>query len=302
MVKCMDIKDLKYFLAIAQEGTITRAAEKLCIAQPPLSRQMQHLEEELGVSLFTRGKRHIQLTDAGLYLKQQAKDIISMMEQTETHLTQVENDTIGTVSIGVTESSGASALSDFITPFHTKYSNIQYNIWCGNGDEIKDKLDKGMVDIGIVREPLNVEKYDCTIYKKEAWGAFLSTKHPLASIKTDTINLSQLSGEPLIIPSRAPLLDEIINWFHKQALDHNVICMYNILSCVIPLVSNNTGIAICPESARFFVNNNELVFRRITNPEHLSNVLFIRNRDYIMSSGAACFWDFIQSKCININR
>lgn len=249
--------------------------------------------------MFTRGKRHIQLTDEGLYLKQQAKDIVFMLEQTEIQLAQVKNDTIGTVSIGVTESSGASALSEFITPFHKKYSNIQYNIWCGNGDEIKDKLDKGIVDIGIVREPLNVEKYDCTIYKKEAWGALLSIKHPLASINTDTIDLFQLSNESLIIPSRAPLQDEIISWFHKHALGHNVICMYNILSCVIPLVINNTGIAICPESANYFSNNNELVYRRISNPEHLSNVLFIRNRDYMMPAGATCFWNFIQSKCFN---
>lgn len=292
----MDIKDLKYFLAIAQEGTITRAAEKLCIAQPPLSRQMKLLEAELGVSLFKRGKRHIVLTEEGLYLKQQAKDIVYMMEQTGAQLRQIKNDTIGTVSIGVTEASGTGALSQFITPFHNKYPNIQFNIWCSNGDEIKDKLEKGLVDIGIVREPLDVAKYNCTIYKKEAWGAIISTKHPLDSITSDTIELSNLSGESLIIPSRTPLQEEIISWFQKQNLEHNVICMYNILSCVIPLVTNNTGIAICPESAKHFTNNQELIYRRISHPERLSNILFIRNRDYMLSAGTNCFWEFVQSQ------
>lgn len=293
----MELKDLRYFIAVTQEGTITRAAEKLCIAQPHLSRQMQKLEEELGVSLFLRGKRHIRLTEEGMYLKQQAKDILFMLEQTEMQLLQLKNDTIGTVTVGVTESSGMSVLSEVITPFQEQYPNMKFNIWCGNGDEIRDKLDKGLVDLGIVREPLNVEKYECEIYKAEAWGTLLSVKNPLASKRKDSIELEDLSGQPLIVPSRASLQDEIVSWFHEHALGFRITCMYNILSSVIPLVANNAGIAICPESAVFFSKNQDLIYRRITNPEHLSNILFIRNRDYRMSAAAGCFWDYVRLKC-----
>ena len=155
MVIIMDIKILKYFLAVANEGTITKAAKKLCIAQPPLSRQLHQLEEELGVSLFIRGKRHIQLTSEGFFLKQQAEEIISLVQKTENELSKMKTNTHGTISIGVTETCGSSILSELIKEFSSKYPYIKYNVWCGNGDEINEKLDRGLIDLGIVREPFN---------------------------------------------------------------------------------------------------------------------------------------------------
>lgn len=114
----MDVKTLKYFLTVAREGTITRAAEKLCIAQPPLSRSMQLLEEELGVTLFIRGKRRIRLTEEGLFLKQQAEEIITLVEKTQNQLGKIKNSTHGTIALGVTETCGASILSGLIGDFH----------------------------------------------------------------------------------------------------------------------------------------------------------------------------------------
>ena len=114
----MDIKALKYFLAVAQEQNITRAAEKLCMAQPPLSRQMKLLEEELGVTLFVRGNRQIQLTEEGYYLKQQAEEIILLMERTQQQLGKMGGSASGLISIGATEACGASILSEMIEQFH----------------------------------------------------------------------------------------------------------------------------------------------------------------------------------------
>ena len=174
----MDVKTLKYFLTVAREGTITKAAETLCIAQPPLSRSMQLLEEELGVTLFIRGKRRIRLTEEGLFLKQQAEEIITLVEKTQNQLGKIKNSTHGTIALGVTETCGASILSGLIGDFHHQYPNIRYSVWCGNGDEIREKLEKGLADIGIVREPFNTEKYDHIFIKQESWIALMSVNHP----------------------------------------------------------------------------------------------------------------------------
>ena len=170
----MDLKDLQYFLAVAQAGTITGAAAKLCMAQPPLSRQMKELEEELGTTLFIRGKRHIRLTEEGIFLRQQAEEILSLMEKTRGQLSRMGTGAGGLISIGVTESCGAGVLSDIMERFHSDFPGIRYNIWCGNGDEINDKLDKGLVDLGIVREPFRTEKYESALIKTESWTALLS--------------------------------------------------------------------------------------------------------------------------------
>lgn len=290
----MDIKILKYFLAIANEGTITKAAKKLCIAQPPLSRQIHQLEEELGVNLFIRGKRHIQLTSEGLFLKQQAEEILSLIQKTENELSKMKTNTHGTISIGVTETCGSSILSELIKKFSIKYPYIKYNVWCGNGDEINEKLDRGLIDLGIVREPFNTNKYENLYLKSEAWIALLSNDHPLASTASDTLEISQIVKEPLIIPSRLPLQREMNTWFHEITSEKNIFCYYNTLSCIIPLIEKNVGVAICPESIKYTYNQKTLTFKKI-NPEHISKLLMIRKKNQVMPAATTCFWNFIQN-------
>lgn len=283
---------MQYFLAVAEEGNITRAAEKLRMAQPPLSRQMKSLEEELGAPLFIRGKRKIQLTEEGAYLRQKAEEILDLMEKTESQLSKIRSSAHGTISIGVTESCGAGVLSDMITAFHGQYPNVRYDIRCGSSDEIHDKLGKGLVDIGIVREPFHAEKYESALIKAEPWIALLSREHPMASMEGDSIPLSSIADSPLIIPSRPPLQREISQWFRQIARRYNILCMYNTLSCIIPLVENNTAVAICPEAVRYFTDRQKLVYKRLSEPEHYSNLLLVRRRHQLMPAAAGCFWDF----------
>ena len=293
----MDLKDLQYFLAVAQAGTITGAAAKLCMAQPPLSRQMKELEEELGTTLFIRGKRHIRLTEEGIFLRQQAEEILSLMEKTRGQLSRMGTGAGGLISIGVTESCGAGVLSDIIERFHSDFPGIRYNIWCGNGDEINDKLDKGLVDLGIVREPFRTEKYESALIKTESWTALLSREHPMAEQPGDTILLSDIAGSPLIIPSRPPLQEEIRGWFHRIEREHTILCTYNTLSCIVPLVERNVAVAICPEAVRYFTDQQRLVCRRLTEPEHVSRLLLVRRRNQLMPAAAGCFWDFARDYC-----
>jgi DNA-binding transcriptional LysR family regulator len=298
----MDIKILKYFLTIAQEGTITKAAEKLCIAQPPLSRQLQQLEEELGVKLFIRGKRQIRLTDEGLFLKQQAEEIISLVNKTENQLSRIQSYTHGIISIGATETGGTGILSEMVSAFHKKYPYIRYNIWCNNADEINEKLDKGLLDIGIVREPFNTENYESIFLKSERWIVLLSKNNPLACSTDDAITLSQLSDQPLIIPSRLSLQNEIGSWFNETAQQKNILCYYNILSCILPLVEADTGIAICPESVHHFTSADKFAYRRLVNPEHYSNLIAVRKKHQLLPAATDCFWNFIQNSMVEAKK
>ena len=145
----MDIRSLRYFLVTAQEKNITKAAEKLFIAQPPLSRQIKLLEEELGVTLFIRGKRQLQLTEEGYYLKQQAEKIIYLLDKTENRLGSMTNSEYGTISLGATETCCVSILSDLIGQFHKLYPHIRFQLWAGDSDELQERLKNNLVDIGI---------------------------------------------------------------------------------------------------------------------------------------------------------
>ena len=291
----MDIKILKYFLAVAREGTITRAAEKLSIAQPPLSRHMQLLEEELGVTLFVRGKRRIRLTEEGIFLKQQAEEIITLMEKTENQLSKIKTNTHGTIALGVTETSGASILSSLIGAFHRQYPYIRYNIVGGSVDEVKEKLEKGLVDMGLVRDPFDTETYESIFWKTESWIALLSRDHPLARAASGTVELRQLAGESLIIPARPQLQNEIHNWFNLLSEERNIFCLYNTLSCVVPMVEDNIGIAICPESAQYTTNPQKLAYLKIIRPEHSSNLMLVRRRHQLLPTATECFWDFTRN-------
>lgn len=132
----MDTRTLRYFLVTAQERNFTKAANKLCMAQPPLSRQIKLLEEELGVTLFIRNSRQLQLTEEGYFLKQQAEEILLLIEKTEHQLEKMGNNDYGTISIGATESCGGSILPHLIEGFHEAAPHIRFQIWTGNSDEI----------------------------------------------------------------------------------------------------------------------------------------------------------------------
>lgn len=283
----MDIKSLNYFLTVAKEGNITKAAKKLFMAQPPLSRQIMRLEEELGVLLFVRGKRHMTLTEEGRFLQEQAQAILELINRTQSEITRLSGKFDGLVSIGATEGCSAGVLCEILEIFHKKYPAVKFNIWCGNGDEIKDKLERGLTDIGIVREPFNTELYEKISLRSEPWTAVMSVSHPLAT-KKDEIKAASLKGAPLFIPARKALQDAISDWFENM----NIFCTYNTIACILPLLENNVGIAICPDAVKNIVNEQKLVCKKITDPEHWSNLMLIKGRHKIMSAATQLFWNF----------
>ena len=291
----MDIKSLQYFLEVAREENITRAAQKLCIAQPPLSRQLQKLEEELGVQLLIRGKRRVQLTEEGVFLKQQAEEIIALMERTKYQLGMVKSSTYGTVSIAVTESCGAGVMCSLIRKFHEIYPGIHFQILAGSGDEVNQRLEQNLADIGIMREPFDMETYDREFLKSEPWLAVMGKETPLARETGKTVPLSRLGGEDLIIPARLPIQEEINSWFNDAAQERNIFCVYNSPAALIPLVESGAAVAICPESVKSFAGGRRLVFKPIVEPIKASRLYLVKKRRHMMPLAAQLFWEFARN-------
>lgn len=286
----MDTKSLRYFLAVAQERNITKAANKLCMAQPPLSRQMKLLEEELGVQLFIRGSRRLQLTEEGYYLKQQAEEILMLMEKTEHRLEKMGEQDYGTVSIGATEACGGSILTQIIGEFCRQAPNVKYQLWTGNGVEMQDRLERNLIDLAIIREPFNMENYDRVFLYREPWIVVMSKEHRLAC--GSEIDLSMLQQESLMIPSRPTIQNEINNWFNEISSERNIFCLYNAITSVVGLAEQNLGLIICPESALNFIKTDKLTSRKIVRPLRESGIYLVKKHFQVMTTAAERFWKF----------
>ncbi len=287
----MDIRSLKYFVVAAQEKNITKAAEKLFIAQPPLSRQIKLLEEELGVNLFIRGKRQLQLTEEGRYLKQQAEEILYLMGKTKAHLKMMSGSECGTISICATETCSIRVLSNMIDEFHKLFPNIRIQIWTGDSDEIQDRLEKNIADIGIIREPIRLENYDRIFLHSDSWVIICNKNNRLAKQDGDGIELSVLQNEPLIIPARESVQREINSWLNDIAYERNIFCLYNAIGSVLDFAERDLGVIISPASIRGFINSETLSCKNIL-PNRVSNVFIVKRRYQVMNTALERFWTF----------
>ena len=236
----MDTRVLKYFLTVAQLGNITKAANVLNITQPTLSRQLIALEEQLGGKLFIRGKREIRLTENGIIFQQRANEILSLVNKTEKEISDESEVVLGTVSIGCVESSVAKYLPIIMREFSARFPLVKFSFFDANGDDIKDKLDWGYIDLGIVLEPVETAKYDYEpIPLFETWGVIVPNNDPLAS--RTTIHPKELSSEPLLMPRRSLIINEIIKWFSILPEQLNVRQTHNLISNTLPLVEAGYG-------------------------------------------------------------
>ena len=164
----MDIRVLKYFLAVAREGSITKAANVLHVTQPTLSRQLQDLEKELKHKLFVRGQHSVSLTEEGHILRQRAEEIVDMVEKTKNEFLSTKDIIKGTVYIGSGESDAISLITNIAKTVQTEYKEIKFDFLSGNADDLCEKLDKGLLDFAVLIEPVNISKYDyITLPKKD---------------------------------------------------------------------------------------------------------------------------------------
>lgn len=233
----MELRVLNYFLMVAREENITRAAEILHITQPTLSRQIAQLEKELGVKLFQRSNHNIILTDDGMLLKRRAQEFMLLAEKTKKDFSS-DDEISGVVSIGSGELKSMQFLSEMITSFRSKYPHVSFEIYSGDSDHIKERIDHGLLDIGLLLEPVDIGKYDfMRTNVQEEWNALVSENSPLA--KKDVLTPQDFDGIPLILARRELAKNHIYNWLGEYADENNIIANGNLLYN-IAIIAKNT--------------------------------------------------------------
>lgn len=239
----MELRILRYFLAITREENITKAAELLHITQPTLSRQLMQLEEELGSQLFIRGKNKIILTEAGMLLKRRAEEIIDLTDKTEKEFLQQDDLLTGEIFIGGAEIYNMHFLAKMMKDFQKQYPHIQYHLYSGNADDVKAKIDQGLIDIGVLLEPVNIEKYEfIRLPQKEVWGVVVPENSFVA--KQGYATPKDLLDAPLMISSRSIVQHEIASWFGEDFEKLNIVSTFNLINNAAIMVEEGIGYAI----------------------------------------------------------
>ena len=193
----MELRVLHYFLAIAREENFTKAARQLHVTQPTLSRQIADLEQELGVKLFVRSNHHIILTEDGMILKRRAQEILSLADKTKRDFLQKDEALSGTISIGSGEFRATEYLAKIIAAFRKKYPRVNYEIYSGNAQNIRDYIERGTLDIGLMSEPVDMRKYDIiNMPVKEQWGVFVPKDSPL--FERESVRPEDLQGMSVV--------------------------------------------------------------------------------------------------------
>lgn len=245
----MEIRLLKYFVTIVSEGTVSKAADVLHITQPTLSRQLKELETQLDTQLFVREKNHLRLTEAGLFLKSRAEEIIELTDNTQQEFFDRKKQLFsGHLTIGCVEADNSDTMALILEEFIADYPQVTFNIYTETSDDIVERLDKGLIDLAILLEPINMEKYHRLVLPRtERWGLLVSAESFLA--ESQTIQPADLMGTPLLLSGRPDVQQLIAKWANCAVTDLNVVGNFNLSFNIIPLVARQVAAAVSIEGA-----------------------------------------------------
>lgn len=294
----MEIRVLKYFLAVAREGSITRAANSLHLTQPTLTRQLQELEKELKQKLLIRGKYKVTLTPEGLRLRKRAEEIIEMVEKTEAEFQSINDIIGGDIYIGGGESDCMKYIAEVIKEVQTDYPDIKFHIHSGNAEDVTEKLDKGLLDFGVLIQPVDLAKYDnITLPEKDVWGVVMRKDSPLA--KKEFVELKDLYGLPLINSRQAmrktSSKNEFIEWFQGEFENLRTVGTINLVYNAAVMVKAGIGYAITLDKLVDVSEKSELCFRPLS-PRLESGLDIVWKKSQVFSPAAALFLEKLKEK------
>lgn len=256
----MEIRLLEYFTAVAREENITHAANSLHIAQPTLSLQLKTLEKELGKPLFIRGKRKITLTKEGVVLRRRAEEILSLVKIAEQEVSSEDNDIRGTVSIGSGETEAMNLALKAANILHSEHPHVSFHLFNGDAQAITERLDQGILDFGILMEPVDHSKYThISLPISDSWGVLMPEDAALSSQKY--ISPSDLYNVPLIVPNRSELQMQLSAWLQKDLSLLQISATYNLIHTASLSVRNNLGYALVLNKLTYTEQERGLVFR-----------------------------------------
>lgn len=237
----MEIRVLRYFLTVVQEGSITQAAKALHVTQPTLSRQLMDLEEELGQTLFIRGSRRISLTEEGLLLRQRAEEILSLIDKTKTEFSAMDDASVrGEVRIGCGEGEAIRFIASTLTSMRKTYPRIQSRFYSGNALDVLDKLDKGLVDFAVVFGPTDLTQYHyLRLPGAHHWGLLMPKSSPLS--QKDAVSPADLLSLPLICSAQALEQNEFSGWLGAPVEHLHIVSIYNLVYNAALLAQEGLG-------------------------------------------------------------
>ncbi len=289
---------MKYFLAIAKEGSITKAADSLYLTQPTLTRQMQNLEQELGQKLFVRGKYRVSLTPEGLIFKKRAEEIIDLVEKTCAEFASTNEVIKGDIYIGCGETDSMKYIAAVMKELQNEYPEIKFHIYSGNAEDVTEKLDKGLLDFGVLIQPIDLSKYDyLTLPKKDVWGVIMRKDSPLAAKKV--ITLKDLLNVPIIasrqMSKKYSKESGFLDWFGKEFNNLNIAATYNLLYNAAIMVDAGIGYAVSLDKLANTSEQSSLCFRPLS-PKLESGLDIVWKKNQVFSPAAQLFLTKLKEK------
>ena len=286
----MDIKQLKYFIAIAEEGSISKAAKRLHMAQPPLSQQLKAMESELGVELFERSTRKLEITSSGQAMYHKAKQILKLMDIAIKEVKDISDGLAGKLSIGTVSAAGATFLPQLISNFHSKFPNISFEIIDEDTPRIIELLSKGFIDIGIIRTPYNTEGFKVINLPEEPM--IVTSKTDYWDKNRKVITIKELNQLPLVLHRRyEKTIGELCN---KKGFSPNIICKSNDVRTILLWANAGIGVAIIPKNCLDLIPNTKLYHRELKEAELKVGTAIIWPKNGYQSSPTKRFISLLQ--------
>ncbi|MBE6019262.1 MAG: LysR family transcriptional regulator [Clostridiales bacterium] len=289
----MDLRTLQYFVTVAEELNITRAAEKLHMSQPPLSVSIKSLEEELDTVLFIRGNRRLKLTESGQLLYRRAKEILKLADKTKSEVLSLGEGMRGTISIGLVEGMAPDIAAEWFAGFRTIHPNVRFRILDGSTDDLLEKLRTGLISLAVITSPCDNSLLHSFQVGEEKMAALMSRDHPLAQDNGRKIRVADLVGENLIVPSRKALIETIYRWFREVGSEPQIVCEMDSYLDAAALAGRQVGISIYPRTA--YIPNDSLVFKEIAGNDKKMEYLFVWRKGHPLPTIEERFIDFVKA-------
>lgn len=294
----MELRVLRYFLAVAREGSVVKAAHFLHVTQPTLSRQLCDLEEELGQKLFDRSTHRMLLTPEGMLLRRRAEEIMEMVHKTEAEFSSIGENIAGDVYIGGGETDAMRLIAQIIREIREDYPDIRFHLHSGNAEDVGDRIDRGILDFGVLLQPANIAKYDyLNLPAQDTWGVIMRRDAPLAEKKS--VTLDDILELPLIcsrqVAERRLGKLEYPAWFGKKFEKLNVVATYNLIYNAALLVEEGIGYAIGIDKLVNTTRHTNLCFRPLE-PRLESGLSIVWKKYQVFSCATEVFFEKIQEK------
>ena len=292
----MDIRVLRYFLMVAREGSFSAAAKALYISQPTLSRQIRDLEEELGVSLLIRTNRSVVLTKEGMRFHKRAQEIVDLADMTREEFAQPVEEISGSVYIGAGETGAMRVIVQAATQMRHDHPGVHFHLHSGNSDDVLQRLEKGLIDFGVLIEPVHLDKYEALrLPCYDRWGILMRRDHPLASLAE--ITPKDIEGIPMMSSRQSAVAKYMEDWLGDRAQRLNLVGTYNLIFNAALMVESGMVCLFCLDHLVNTRDHTNLCFRPLS-PRMEAGVHIVWKKTQIFSPAAETFLQYMRSLCV----